>query len=376
MKKDCYETLRMDRSIYGIIHGSHRSLVDPYAVYGQQDEDSMYLQQVQGLQNLGYSQSLDGLHPLDYASRSAEMELAERELAEVERIRLLRLQQLQEAEKMRQMDELQHMYHRNMSLGTLNPSISARNMSMYGNLEPIASHRPMDRAMNQYSSELECIDQPHFDRRALPEYYTSTRTVDERKKKSSDRSRRSGRSRRSRSHGRLRSRSERRSDRHERDRHDHRRRRSSTPSRSRRRDDPSSDEETVSSLSRAGRRSSSRNQRSSSRSPVKSSSRRPSRPNLPRSGGKGNSTSRRSKSMPRRSKNEDTSDESESDESWNKIGSTRDLIKGLKTEDSWLQQASDVVKGTINVVLNGPSDESSSEDSSSDDDSDDSDESK
>ena len=373
MKKDCYETLRMDRSIYGNIHGSHQSLVDPYAVYGQQDEDSMYLQQVQGLQNLGYSQSLDGIHPLDYASTSVEMELAERELAEVERIRLLRLQQLQEAEKMRQMDELEHMYNINMSLQTLNPSISARNMSMYGNLEPIASYRPMDRAMNQYSSELEYIDQPHFDRRALPEYYTSTRTVDERKKKSSDRSRRSGRSR---SHGRLRSRSERRSDRHERDRHDHRRRRSSTPSRSSRRDDSSSDEETVSSLSRAGRRSSSRNPRSSSRSPVKSSSRRPSRPNLPRSGGKGNSTAKRSKSMPGRSKNEDTSDESESDESWNKIGSTRDLIKGLKTEDSWLQQASDVVKGTFNVVLNGPSDESSSEDSSSDDDSDDSNESK
>ena len=75
--------------------------------------------------------------------------------------------------------------------------------------------------------------------------------------------------------------------------------------------------------------------------------------------------------MSRRSKNEDTSD----DESWNKIGSTRDLIEGLKTEDSWLQQASDVVKGTFNVVLNGPSDESSSEDSSSDDDSDDSNES-
>lgn len=371
----------MDRSIYGNVHGSHRSLVDPYAVYGQQDEDSMYLQQVQGLQNLGYSQSLDGLHPFDYASRSAEMELAERELAEIERIRLLRLQQLQEAEKMRQMDELEHMYHNNMSLGTLNPSMSARNVSMYGNMEPIVSHRPMDRAMNQYSNELEYIDQPHFDRRALPEYYTSTRTVDERKKKSSSRSRRS---RRSRSHGRLRSRSERRSDRHERDRHDHRRRRSSTPSRSRRRDDPSSDEETVSSLSSAGRRrsssrnqrSSSRNQRSSSRSPVKSSSRRPSRPNLPRSGGKSNSTTKRSKSMPRRSKNEDTSDESESDESWNKIGSTRDLIKGLKTEDSWLQQASDVVKGTFNVVLNGPSDESSSEDSSSDDDSDNSNESK
>jgi hypothetical protein len=270
------------------------------------------------------------------------------QMNQFEEIRRMReMEQSQEVSEMQQMNQFEQSHHRRQRfLEALGPRASSRRLMQ-----------------NDFASELEYIDKPELNKRALPKYYNSTRTINARMHTENERNSSPGRHSRRRSVGRVADERELRDDDGTRGR-DYRKTKRTSPSRNSTRQRPTEPRP------RARYRSGSHINVDSeilTRSRSKSQ-RKIDDEKLTRSRSKSNRNMVPPRPPSRRRRfthNVKEDDESISDQSWNKVATPAELLAGIMEKDGWLNQATDVVKRTFNMIFDADPGTSSDDNDSS-----------